>query len=206
MNKTALKVLALLSIITGCVLVLLYGSPTKQNVFAYNTDTNYFSRDSKELPKTVTLGKDSQSSEGEVEFNHETHSFNKYSPDGKSDIACVECHHTDQPKSALTGVLVTSERDVILTTDALKKPGAADVKSCRSCHFQEGNQPEGKENPTATYKDEKGKSDTKVLNNEVAYHLNCNICHDAAAKLRPELKKKKGFATSNDCLVCHKEN
>jgi hypothetical protein len=24
-----------------------------------------------------------------------------YSPDGKSPIACTECHHTDQPKSAL---------------------------------------------------------------------------------------------------------
>ncbi len=59
---------------------------------------------------------------------------------------------------------------------------------------------------TAVYKDAKGKAETKELNNEVAYHLNCNTCHDAAAKLRSELKKKKGFATTNDCLICHKKN
>ena len=65
--------------------------------------------------------------------------------------------------------------------------------------------PEGKEMPKATYTDG-GKTVTKSLNNELAYHINCNTCHDAAFKLRPELKKKAGFATTKDCTICHKAN
>jgi hypothetical protein len=57
--------------------------------------------------------------------------------------------------------------------------------------------------PSATYAEGEKKT-TKALNNELAYHINCNTCHDAAAKLRPELKKKSGFATAKDCNVCHK--
>lgn len=210
MNKTFLKVFTLLLIVTGCIIVLVYGSPTKQKVSAHDTAADYSVLDGKEIPtgakSKLTLGKDSTTEHGEVAFDHDTHSFQKYSPDGKTDIGCAECHHTDQPKASLKPPLVTSERDVVLTADALKKPGAPDVKSCRTCHFQEANIPDGKEMPTAEYKDEKGKTDTKKLNNEIAYHINCNTCHDAAAKLRPELKKKKGFATTKDCLICHTKN
>jgi len=206
MNKTFLKIFSLVLILTGCIVVLISGSPTVEKVFASRVVVAHHTADSKDLPKKVTLGKDSASEEGEVAFDHETHSFKKYSPDGKTDISCAECHHTDQPKSAIKPPLVTSERDVALTVDALKKPGAAVVKSCRTCHFQEGSVPENKTMPTADYKDAKGKSETKELNNELAYHLNCNTCHDAAAKLRPELKKKPGFATGKDCLICHKKN
>ena len=206
MNKTFLKVFTLLLILGGCFGVLLYSSAATQNVSARNLAVAHLLTDSKDLPKKITLGKDSLSEEGEVPFDHETHSFNKYSPDGKTDISCAECHHTDQPKSALQPPLVTSERDVVLTVEALKKPGALPVKSCASCHFQKGNVPEGKEMPVSTSKDAKGKADTKELNNQEAYHNNCNVCHDAAAKLRPELKKKPGFATTNDCFICHKKN
>lgn len=210
MNKTFLKVFALLLIVTGCVIVLVYGSPTKQKVSAHDSAADYFALDSKELPtgakSKLTLNKDSTTEYGDVAFDHDTHSFNKYSIDGKTDIGCAECHHTDQPKSALTGLLVTSERTEMLTKESLTKAGAPDVKSCRTCHFQDGNVPEDKTMPTADYKDAKGKSDVKELNSELAYHINCNTCHDAAAKLRPELKKKKGFATAQDCKVCHKPN
>ena len=54
----------------------------------------------KSIPKTFTLGKDSVSEYGEAAFDHESHAFKNYSPDGKSVMGCVECHHTDQPKSA----------------------------------------------------------------------------------------------------------
>src|SRR5262249_27490322 len=65
---------------------------------------------SKVQPKDVTLGKDSQSDKyGEVAFNHENHSLKTYSIDGKSVIPCTECHHTDQPASALKPPLKTSE-------------------------------------------------------------------------------------------------
>lgn len=158
----------------------------------------------KTITKEFTLGKDSLSEYGEVAFNHETHASQKYSPDGKSTIACIECHHTDQPKSALKPPLMTSERDVTLTMDVYQK-STQKVSECRACHFQDGNVPDDKEMPTAVYKDG-DKEVTKTLNNELAYHINCNTCHDAAAALRPELKKKTGFATTKDCLICHKEN
>jgi cytochrome c5 len=40
------------------------------------------------------------------------------------------------------------------------------------------------------------------LTNEVAYHMNCNICHDRAIAARPALKGK--IPGSNDCVPCHK--
>ena len=158
----------------------------------------------KKIPKAFTLGKDSQDEHGEVAFDHDSHAFKMYSPDGKSPIACIECHHTDQPKSALKPPLSTSERDVALTL-ASWQGSAEKVKECRTCHFQTANVPEGAKLPTATY-DERGKKVTKDLNNELAYHINCNTCHDAAAKLRPELKGRTGFATSTDCMTCHRPN
>ncbi len=158
----------------------------------------------KTITKSFVLGKDSLSEYGESPFDHETHAFKNYSPDGKSQIACVECHHTDQPKSALKPPLSTSERDTVLTFDVWKT-SSQKVSECRSCHFQDGNVPDEKEMPTATY-NEGGKSVTKDLNNELAYHINCNNCHDAAFALRPDLKKKPGFATAKDCTICHKKN
>jgi hypothetical protein len=152
-----------------------------------------------DIPKTFTLGKDSLSEYGEVAFNHENHAEKNYSPDGKSVVGCVECHHTDQPKSALKAPLATSERSETLTM-AIYKASSQKVSECRACHYQEGNVPDGKTMPSATYADGKA----KTLNNELAYHINCNTCHDAAFKARPELKQKAGFATSKDCNVCHK--
>ena len=154
--------------------------------------------------KHFTLGKDSQSEHGEVPFDHDTHAFKPYSPDGKSAIGCVECHHTDQPKSALKPPLVTAERDVVLTIEAWRT-STQKVKGCRECHFQPGNIPDGSTMPTASVA-ERGKQVTKDLNNELAYHINCNTCHDAAAKLRPEVKSRAGFATSTDCKTCHRPN
>lgn len=151
----------------------------------------------KTIPKTFTLGKDSLDEvHGEVAFDHDTHAFGKYSPDGTAVIGCVECHHTDQPKSALKAPLVTSERDVVLTIDSWKA-STQKVNECRICHFQNGNVPDDKEMPVANGKD---------LTNELAYHINCNTCHDAAFKVRPALKSKKGFATAKDCLICHARN
>lgn len=160
------------------------------------------SADGKKMTKSFTLSKDSQSEYGEVAFDHDSHAFKNYSPDGKSPIGCAECHHTDQPKSALKPPLITSERDVLLTFDSWKA-SPQKVNECRACHFQEGAEiPDGKTMPSST--DAKGK--TKELNNQLAYHINCNTCHDDAAKLRPALKGAPGFATSSDCTKCHKSN
>ncbi len=150
----------------------------------------------KKIPKSFVLSKDSLSEYGEAPFDHDTHAFGKYNPEGTAVIGCVECHHTDQPKSALKAPLVTSERDVVLTM-ASWQASTQKVSNCRTCHFQDGNVPEGKEMPTLGGKD---------LNNEYSYHVNCNTCHDAAFKARPTLKSKKGFATGKDCLICHTKN
>lgn len=160
----------------------------------------------KTMTKIFTLSKDSQDEHGEVPFDHDNHAFKNYSPDGKSVIGCVECHHTDQPKSALKPPLLTSERDVALTFDSWKATPQK-VSECRFCHFQEGSVPDDKTMPTATYT-EGGTSRVKDLNNELAYHINCNTCHDAAYKLRPDLKSKPAtrFATAKDCLICHTKN
>ncbi len=169
-----------------------------------NSNTAKPAASDKTIPKEFTLGKDSLSEYGVVEFNHDNHSSKPYSPDGKSVVSCAECHHTDQPKSALKPPLVTSTRDVALTLAAWKASDQK-VNECRSCHFQTDSVPDGKTIPTASYA-EGGKTTTKELNNELAYHINCNTCHDASAKLRPDLIKKTGFATTKDCTICHKPN
>jgi cytochrome c553 len=155
-------------------------------------------KESKTQPKEVVLDQDSQSDKyGEVPFNHENHATKTYSPDGKGVIACVECHHTDQPATALQAPLRTSERPVALTAKLLEAADAKPVKTCRACHLQAGD--ESATIPTVTYA---GKTTATKLTNEVAYHTNCNICHDKAIAARPALKGK--VAGSNDCLPCHK--
>ena len=155
-------------------------------------------KESKVQPKEIVLSKDSQSDKyGDVPFNHETHSTKNYSPDGTAVLACVECHHTDQPAAALKAPLKTSERDVALTAALLAVAESKPVKSCRACHLQAGD--DSAPTPTITYA---GKPAPTKLTNEVAYHLNCNLCHDKVLAARPTLKGN--VAGSNDCLPCHK--
>ena len=155
-------------------------------------------KESKTQPKEVVLSKDSQSDKyGEVPFNHENHSSKKYSPDGQTVLTCVECHHTDQPAANLKAPLKTSERAVVLTTEALAAADAKPVKSCRVCHLQAGD--DSATLPAVQYPD---KPAPTKLTNEVAYHLNCNLCHDKAIAARPTLKGK--VPGSNDCVPCHK--
>jgi cytochrome c553 len=155
-------------------------------------------KESKTQPKQVVLDKDSQSDKyGDVAFNHENHATKMYSIDGKSALSCVECHHTDQPPSALKPPLKTSERDAVLTAALLQAADSKAVKTCRACHLQAGD--DSATIPTVTYPD---KPAPVKLTNEVAYHTNCNICHDKAIAARPTLKGK--IPGSNDCLPCHK--
>lgn len=154
--------------------------------------------ESKTQPKEVVLDKDSQSDKyGEVPFNHETHSTKNYDTAGTAVLACVECHHTDQPAAALKPPLKTSERAVNLTAALLLAPDSKAVKGCRTCHLQAGD--DSAPLPVVTYPD---KPTPTKLTNEVAYHNNCNICHDKAIAARPVLKGK--IAGSNDCFPCHK--
>jgi hypothetical protein len=187
-----MKKLVILILAFGCVAVMAYGDN-----LGFTTSQD-IPKESKTQPREVTLGKDSQSDKyGEVSFNHENHSLKNYSIDGKSVIACVECHHTDQPASTLKAPLKTSERDVVLTAAVLAAADAKPVKSCRSCHLQAGD--DSAAIPTVTYA---GKTAPTKLTNEVAYHLNCNTCHDKAIAARPAVKGKA--PGSADCVPCHK--
>jgi hypothetical protein len=153
----------------------------------------------KTQPKEMILLKDSQSDKyGEVAFNHESHSLKKYSPDGTAVIVCVECHHTDQPASALKPPLKTSERATVLTTADLEKADSKPVKTCRTCHKQAGDDSEPP-NAVVTYE---GKPPVKMTN-ENANHYNCNVCHDKAIAARPALKGK--LPGKDDCYPCHKK-
>lgn len=184
------KLLILLALI-GCVACVGFGSRATASL-------QDAPKESKTQPKEVTLGKDSQSDKyGEAPFNHENHSTKNYSIDGTKPIACVECHHTDQPASALVAPLKTSERAVALTAKLLEAADTKPVKECRACHLQAGD--DSAPLPSITYE---GKTTPTKLTNEIAYHTNCNICHDKAIAARPALKGK--IAGSNDCLVCHK--
>jgi cytochrome c553 len=154
--------------------------------------------ESKTQPKEVVLSKDSQSDKyGEVPFNHENHTTKMYDPAGTALLSCTECHHTDQPAAALKAPLKTSERNVVLTSELLKTADAKPVKNCRTCHLQAGD--DSAPLPVVTYE---GKPASTKLTNEVAYHNNCNICHDKAIAARPTLKGK--VPGSNDCVPCHK--
>src|SRR5205085_934860 len=150
---------------------------------------------SKVEPDEVTLSKDAKDPKAKaVLLTHKAHSTKNYSEDGKSVIACTVCHHTDQPKSALTGVLKTSERDAVLTSALLKDAAAADVKTCRECHAQEGQKPAAwPDIPKVEYPDE----GEVILTNQEAYHRNCTTCHETV--------KKRDAATKapTSCAGCH---
>src|SRR5689334_5365831 len=105
MKITLLKLSTIALLIAACVVVQYLGSSTKK--VSAKEPIAYLTTDGKVLPGAVTLNKDSTSEYGEVAFDHNAHSFNKYSPDGKTDISCAECHHTDQPKADLKPPLLT---------------------------------------------------------------------------------------------------
>ena len=155
--------------------------------------------DSKVQPKgEISLNKKAKTTKSPdkntVAFNHENHSLKNYSADLKSVPRCAECHHTDQPKELLTGVLKTSERAADLTTALLEKPDSAPVKSCLTCHAQTDVKPSGwPANPVVEYEDE----GEVTLNNEEAYHRNCIICHEAVKKIKPDT------TAVTSCAGCH---
>jgi hypothetical protein len=170
---------------------------------AVDTDGKAIPAASKTEPaKPIILAKDSLDDKNgelkkEAAFDHTKHSTDpQYSIDGKTVVACVECHHTDQPKApAGQEYLKEFERKEVLTKENLSKEG--DVKTCRACHFQAATEPTEKYPPDSiSYPKGSGKSATKdKITNEEAYHLNCNSCHDAARKRTPK--------SPSACADCH---
>jgi hypothetical protein len=188
-----MKIILILLLVSASVGFVVFGSQPANALRGMVQE-----KESKTQPKEAVLSKDSQSDKyGEVPFNHENHATKKYSPDGQSVLTCVECHHTDQPAANLHPPLKTSERNMVLTAEALQAADAKAVKSCRACHLQAGD--DSATIPSVQYPD---KPAPTKLTNEVAYHLNCNLCHDKAIAARPALKGK--VPGSNDCIPCHK--
>ena len=188
-----MKAFIIVSLVLGSLWIVVAGSTSGSNSWQQT-----FPRESKTQPKEVLLSKDYQSDKyAEVPFNHETHSLKNYNPEGTAPLTCVECHHTDQPAAGLKPPLKTGERDVVLTTAVLEAADSKPVKNCRNCHLQAGD--DSAPMPTIQYPD---KPAPTKLNNEVAYHLNCNLCHDRALAARPALKGK--VPGSKDCIPCHK--
>jgi hypothetical protein len=188
-----MKPIIILLFTLGCI-----GVVVASNYSSLGTSAVMQEKESKVQPKEVVLSKDSQSDKyAEVPFNHENHATKKYNPEGTEVLTCVECHHTDQPAASLKAPLKTSERPVVLTAAVLEAADSKPVKSCRACHLQAGD--DSAPMPSIQYPD---KPAPTKLNNEVAYHLNCNLCHDRTLAARPTLKGK--VAGSNDCIPCHK--
>lgn len=137
-----------------------------------------------------------------VPFSHLTHSTKNYSIDGTRPITCAECHHTDQTAAEAAKLpplksAHPADRTVTLTAETAKDPKTPKVENCRACHAQEGTKPTiGDAIPEVTYE---GDTDPTVLDNEQAYHRNCNGCHDQAT----ELRKLKTAPTNNECAKCH---
>jgi hypothetical protein len=196
MKRVLIAVIFLLSV--GVVLIVgNAGRASSASSWSSAASLQQIPKDSKEQPKKLKLATDSLDDKwGEVAFDHENHTLKNYSPDGKSMIACVECHHTDQPKDKLTPPLVTSERNVVLTAAVLKDAAVAPVKGCRTCHLQAGD--DSKPLPVITKAEKQVK-----LDNEIAYHTNCFACHDAAIKARPELASKISGSDPKGCNKCH---
>lgn len=154
----------------------------------------------KTIPEVIILGKEAKM--GQVTFNHANHNGGKYSIDGTGPIACIECHHTAQPASALLAPLKTiwpADRTTTLTADLFKKdPAAAGVAACRDCHARANTTPKLlPEIPSI-----KHESSTAIvtLTNQQAFHRNCDGCHFAVSTSNPEMKVPR--ATS--CVTCHK--
>jgi len=152
--------------------------------------------------KPIILAKDSKSPirgelKPEAAFDHVKHTTDpRHSLDGKTVTACVECHHTEQP-SAPKGqeYLKRFERSAVLTAAQLEE-SKQPVKSCRVCHFQEGE--EGATYPSVTYPREMKRPAVAKVTNEEAYHINCRTaCHEVVKKRDPTVKAPQ------DCVDCH---
>lgn len=155
-------------------------------------------QDARKPPETISF----TTKLGAVAFNHANHATKNYNLEGTGPIACVACHHTEQPaaevaKHPLLKTAWPADRTVTLTAEALKDAKTPDVVACRNCHAATGAKPKVlPEIPTVT--PEGGAAIT--LNNQQAFHRMCAGCHDQAAKAR-----QATAPTTKSCMACHKK-
>ena len=142
---------------------------------------------------------------GGVKFSHIEHTTKNRSVDGTKPIACVECHHTAQPasevvKHPLHKTAFPADRTTTLTADLFEKdPSAPPVTLCGDCHARAGMKPKLlPETPKITIE---GSAEPVVLDNQQAFHRNCNSCHDEVAKTG----RASTGPTAKKCVACHKK-
>jgi len=160
-------------------------------------------QDEIKMPDVVVLGTDSKL--GKVTFSHVKHNGGTYSIDGSGPIACIECHHADQPATELAKhpplkTAWPTDRTTTLTAELFSKdPKGAAVVACRDCHARAGEKPK----LMPAIPEIKHESSTAMisLNNQQALHRNCAGCHTEVAKTRKPMKGP----TTMQCMMCHKK-
>jgi cytochrome c553 len=193
-KEVTMKVFTILAAIIVAI-ILVSGTPT--------ITSKVSAQDGKKPPEIIILGKEAKL--GQITFHHLDHLTKNRSVDGKSNIACIQCHHTAQPLAdALKHTdpphktVWPADRTTTLTADLLEKdPNAPPVNSCRDCHARV----ETKPTLLPEIPQIKGETEPIILTNQQAFHRNCSSCHDAVLKARPDATAPG----SKKCMVCHKK-
>ena len=156
------------------------------------------------IPDTIVLAKEAKL--GQVTFNHMKHVTEKRSPDGNSQLACTDCHHTAQPAAEAAKhpphkTAFPADRTTTLTAELLDKDPATVVNACTDCHARTDQKP--KLIPEIPSVKLEGGSEATIMTNQQAFHHSCGTCHDEAVKARPNLDPAP--PTSKKCTACHKK-
>ena len=184
---------ALLAIVAAGIIVFI-GS---------NTESNVSAQEGRKPKDEYILGPYAKL--GGVKFSHIDHVTKNRSVDGTKPIACVECHHTAQPasevvKHPLHKTAWPADRTTTLTAELLEKdPNTPPVNSCTECHARAGMKP--KLVPGIPTMKVEGVAEPVTLDNQQAFHRNCNSCHDDVVKGG----RASTGPTSKKCTACHKK-
>jgi hypothetical protein len=173
-------------------------------VFSGPNATRDVAAQGQKIPDTIVLAKEAKL--GQVTFNHLKHVTEKRSPDGNSQLACTDCHHTAQPAAEAAKhpphkTAWPADRTTSLTAELLDKDPATVVNACTDCHARADQKPKLlPEIPSVKFE---GAAEVTVMTNQQAFHHNCGTCHDEAVKARPALDPAP--PTSKKCTACHKK-
>ena len=173
-------------------------------VFSGPNSTRDASAQEKKIPDVIVLAKESKL--GQVTFNHLKHINEKRSPDGNSQLACIDCHHTAQPAAEAVKhpphkTAFPADRMTTLTAELLEKDPATVVNVCTDCHARTDQKP--KLLPDIPSVKFEGAAEATVMTNQQAFHRSCGACHDEVVKARPTLDPPP--PTSKKCTACHKK-
>src|SRR5947207_15634307 len=139
-------------------------------VFSGPNVTRDASAQEKKIPDVIVLAKESKL--GQVTFNHSKHATEKRSPDGNSQLACLDCHHTAQPAAEAAKhpphkTVWPADRTTSLTAELLEKDAGAVGAICADCHARTDAKPKLlPEIPTVKFE---GSAEPTVMTNPQAF-------------------------------------